>query len=186
MRLGEEMHTGACQHHPAEEILLGYAAGSLNEAAALIVATHLTYCPRCRAQGMSRVAEAVGGARCWKQSSPCRCDRAPTPSLDKRPRAQSQRHSHDRRCGVAAACFGPVFAERRGRAEMAVVGTGHHVMPMMSSTDDTGAKVGFMKIGAETSVPHHGHTDTELTMVLRGGLHRRRAALFSRRRPMRR
>ncbi len=35
-------------HHPDEALLLEYAAGSLGEAKALLVATHLALCPACR------------------------------------------------------------------------------------------------------------------------------------------
>jgi putative transcriptional regulator len=46
-------------HHPPEELLLDYAAGSLHEPAALVVATHLALCPDCRRR--TRAFEAVGG-----------------------------------------------------------------------------------------------------------------------------
>ncbi|MGB8275812.1 MAG: anti-sigma factor, partial [Alphaproteobacteria bacterium] len=36
--------------HPPEDVLLSYAAGGLPEPVALLVATHLTLCPPCRAQ----------------------------------------------------------------------------------------------------------------------------------------
>ncbi len=48
-----------CHHHPHEDLLLSYASGALDEASSLIVATHLTACPQCRAD--VAVAEAVGG-----------------------------------------------------------------------------------------------------------------------------
>ena len=47
-------------HHPSEARLLEYAAGSLAEPIALLVATHLSLCPRCRIE--TRELEAVGGA----------------------------------------------------------------------------------------------------------------------------
>jgi putative transcriptional regulator len=47
-------------HHPPEELLAGHAAGTLPEAVALVVATHLGYCPQCR-QAMGDF-EALGGA----------------------------------------------------------------------------------------------------------------------------
>lgn len=50
----------APNHHPDPEALLAYAAGSLGEANAVLVATHLALCPRCRAE-VARL-EAVGGA----------------------------------------------------------------------------------------------------------------------------
>jgi len=36
------------QFHPPDELLLGYAAGSLSEPWSVLVATHLTLCPDCR------------------------------------------------------------------------------------------------------------------------------------------
>ncbi|MEM6730187.1 MAG: ChrR family anti-sigma-E factor [Myxococcota bacterium] len=47
------------QHHLPDDLLMAYAAGTTNEAQSLLVATHLTYCPRCR----ERVAEfeTLGG-----------------------------------------------------------------------------------------------------------------------------
>jgi putative transcriptional regulator len=47
-------------HHPSDELLLSYAAGATDEAASLVVATHLALCPLCR-RTVSK-AEAVGGA----------------------------------------------------------------------------------------------------------------------------
>lgn len=47
-------------HHPADELLLSYAAGATDEAVSLLVATHLALCPQCR-HGVAD-AEALGGA----------------------------------------------------------------------------------------------------------------------------
>lgn len=47
-------------HHVPEEILASYAAGASDEAEALLVATHLALCPRCRA--LCGSLDALGGA----------------------------------------------------------------------------------------------------------------------------
>ncbi|MCP1335715.1 ChrR family anti-sigma-E factor [Futiania mangrovi] len=47
-------------HHPGEDLLLEYAAGSMPEPLALLVATHLTLCPACRAEAAR--LETLGGA----------------------------------------------------------------------------------------------------------------------------
>src|SRR5512146_1415316 len=47
-------------HHPPDELLLEYAAGASDEAAALVLATHLALCPLCRRTVAE--AEAVGGS----------------------------------------------------------------------------------------------------------------------------
>ncbi len=51
--------SGLPMHHPSDEMLLEYAAGSMAEPLAVLVATHMALCPLCR----DRVAafEAVGG-----------------------------------------------------------------------------------------------------------------------------
>ena len=48
------------QHHPSDETLAAFAAGTLDEARALVVATHVALCPHCR--GAVQMMEAVGGA----------------------------------------------------------------------------------------------------------------------------
>jgi putative transcriptional regulator len=47
------------RHHPSDATVTAYAAGSLPEGLALVVATHLTACPACRRLGST--AESIGG-----------------------------------------------------------------------------------------------------------------------------
>ncbi len=49
------------QHHTPEHVLVAYAAGSLDDAETLFVATHLTLCPVCRAlvQGYDALGAAL-------------------------------------------------------------------------------------------------------------------------------
>lgn len=47
-------------HHPPHDILTAYTAGGLDEAEDVLVATHLTLCPACRAECAD--LEALGGA----------------------------------------------------------------------------------------------------------------------------
>lgn len=48
------------RHHLDEATLLSYAAGSLSQGMALVVACHLSMCPQCRER--ASVQEAVGGS----------------------------------------------------------------------------------------------------------------------------
>jgi putative transcriptional regulator len=50
----------AITHHPEQDLLVAYAAGTLNDALNLILASHLHFCGRCRAD--VAFAEQVGGA----------------------------------------------------------------------------------------------------------------------------
>ncbi len=45
--------------HVSNDILVGYSAGTLDEASSLLVATHLALCPNCRAR--NRSANSLGG-----------------------------------------------------------------------------------------------------------------------------
>ena len=47
-------------HHAPDELLIAYAAGVLGASESLLIASHLTLCPRCRA--LVAEAEAVGAA----------------------------------------------------------------------------------------------------------------------------
>lgn len=57
---GGDMWTAGPSHHLSDDMLLDYAAGSLDEATGLIVATHLTYCAACRKRAAR--LDALGGA----------------------------------------------------------------------------------------------------------------------------
>ena len=46
-------------HHLDHSTILAYAAGTLDESIGLVVASHLAWCPQCRAA--VRAAEALGG-----------------------------------------------------------------------------------------------------------------------------
>jgi putative transcriptional regulator len=47
-------------HHPNDELLLAYAAGTADEALSLVVATHMSYCAVCRLRG--KKLDSLGGA----------------------------------------------------------------------------------------------------------------------------
>lgn len=55
------------QHHPDEALLIEYANGSLGEAKALLVATHLALCPACRT--VVKVGEAAGAALAFESTA---------------------------------------------------------------------------------------------------------------------
>ncbi|SOD90317.1 ChrR family anti-sigma-E factor [Caenispirillum bisanense] len=48
------------KHHPGDDLLVAYAAGSLDEGLSLMVATHLALCPACRTKVTA--AESMGAA----------------------------------------------------------------------------------------------------------------------------
>jgi len=54
------MNAMTIQHHLTDELLMGYAAGTLPEAFNLVVATHLSLCDECRAR--AEAFDALGGS----------------------------------------------------------------------------------------------------------------------------
>jgi putative transcriptional regulator len=149
------------RHHPEQAMLLDYASGAADEGVSLIVATHLCFCPSCRAA--VALAESVGGAM-LDDAAPMRGDAlanalarldnaAPEPkaeiSRDGTPSPLRQVLGGDL-SGVCWRAMGPklAFANlfRRGQTKVRLL----KGMP-----------------GADTG--NHGHHAFEYTLVLQGG-----------------
>ncbi|MEL6235370.1 MAG: ChrR family anti-sigma-E factor [Pseudomonadota bacterium] len=56
------------EYHPTDDMILGYASGSLSEGLSLLMASHLTYCAECR-QRVEKL-ESLGGAMLSAMSVP--------------------------------------------------------------------------------------------------------------------
>jgi putative transcriptional regulator len=149
--------------HPSEELLLDHASGALPEAAALLVATHLALCPKCRA-GLAALEHA--GAELFELAEAPPLDpgllertlarlaeAAPEPQPAPRASGWPPRPLRDylsggfdelpwrRRLSGVYSC--PVPGVGRGKAEM-------------------------LRIEPGRSVPHHTHRGVEMTLVLDG------------------
>jgi putative transcriptional regulator len=152
----------SAQLHPADDMLLAYAAGSLDEASSLLVATHATFCPQCRRQ----IAEAEGvGGSLLQNLPPDRLDESaltallgrldqpaiaaqPAPALPGMPaplRAYVKRRRHE----VAWRWLAPGIRQTLVlRAE--------------------GLRVRMLKIAPGKPLPHHAHGGIEYTLVIEG------------------
>lgn len=162
------------RHHIPDDLLVGYAAGTLSEAVSLLVASHLALCPDCR----SRCArlESIGGAVLESVTPAAVSPDAlstmlamldtPAPPPPPRP--------------VLPAAFadlnlpGPLrdYVARSGQTDWdtLVPGTLHQVtLPV--SINDTPVRLTRMRGGFK--VPQHTHTGRELNLVLTGGFHDR-------------
>jgi putative transcriptional regulator len=151
-------------HHPSEATLIAYAAGQLDEPAALVVATHLALCPHCTRQ--VRLAEAVGGALLEElpeaEMAPdalagllARLDEpAPPPTAAPPP--------------PAAADLPPLPALRRHRiGNWRWVAPGVHQIVVIPPGPRHGG-LRLLRVAAGTALPEHGHEGAEVTCVLRG------------------
>ncbi len=158
--------------HPDREMLLDYADGSLGEPAALVVATHLAFCPGCRQQVAD--LEAIGGAFLEGEE--------PFPV------------SADCLLGVLARLDEPIGAA----AQPALLSWGGDLAylpeplrsyvgaplsalpwhPLSEGIEEIDLGVGrppvrtcLIRVAAGTVMPRHGHLGLELNLVLAGGYH---------------
>ncbi len=163
-------------HHPDREMLLDYADGSLGEPAALVVATHLAFCPGCRQQVAD--LEAIGGAF-LEEEEPFPVSADCLPGLLAR---------LDEPAGAAAAPL-PGAARRSEAADLtylpeplrSYIGMPLSALPwqpLLEGIDEVDLGVGrppmrtrLIRVAAGTVFPRHGHTGMELNLVLAGGYH---------------
>ncbi|MEL6684020.1 MAG: ChrR family anti-sigma-E factor [Pseudomonadota bacterium] len=153
------------KHHLTEELLMGYAAGTLPEAFNLVVATHISMCDTCRAALAEY--EAVGG-EVMLDADPV--DMAEDALMATLARIESG-------TGIAPAAPkrrvdsifpGPLQDYVSGDIDSLKwrkVGGGVSQLVLKTSKD---ASVRLLRIPAGTAVPDHGHHGTELTLVLQG------------------
>ncbi|MEO0356916.1 MAG: ChrR family anti-sigma-E factor [Pseudomonadota bacterium] len=156
------------KHHLTEELLIGYAAGTLPEAFSLVVATHLSMCDACRAAANAH--EEVGGALLDRDTHVAMSDGALQATLQ-----LIQNTPRDPKDAIKAKIVHPsgVFPtplqDYVGGDLDAVkwrpigLGVRQAVLPT-----GKGATVRLLHIPAGSAVPDHGHNGTELTLVLQG------------------
>jgi putative transcriptional regulator len=155
------------RHHPSEELLFAYASGAADEAAGLIVATHLAYCAACRTQ--SQKMEALGGSLLQELSPVSMAGGALDAALAKldeiKPFERPARAaSKDGTPAVLRSYLGGDLANVRWRQ----VGPRLAYVPLFRR-GGVAARLLRGAPGAETGA--HRHAGLEYTLVLKGGFH---------------
>ena len=155
--------TDPIRHHLSEGLLTAYAAGTLSEAFALVVATHVTMCDECRAR--LGALEALGGAVMEADSVPmdegsleavlARLDAAPAA----RPAAAAPRR------GVLPVPLADYVGGDLEAVRWKPLGMGVRQAILPTAR---GASARLLYIPGGQAVPDHGHRGTELTLVLQG------------------
>ena len=155
-------------HHPEEAVLLDYAAGSLDPSFELIVATHLSLCPRCR-RIVGDIERAAGAA--IEHLPP---QDIPSGVLD----TLLNRLNDEPQIGVEVT---PAPLTPPSRLPMPLrdflagdlehlnwhgVG-GVEIHPIKKT--DTGTRTYLMRIAGGARMPKHTHAGMEMTLVLEGG-----------------
>ena len=150
----------AITHHIPDAMLAAYAAGTLEQPFALVVAAHVSVCPECRVALLAHHAaggaamEALDGvavSRDMKAHLLARLDRPHKPEPVQR---------------GAGIYPGPVMAALKGRApRWKSLGRGLRQDILMAGKSGS---VRLLYIPPGQAVPDHGHNGAELTLVLQG------------------
>jgi putative transcriptional regulator len=142
--------------HPSEATLAAYAAGTLADALALVLATHLAQCPDC--QGSLSVLEATGGALLEAI--------APVPlASDALERVLSRTEEPPPPMPPMLNPDLPAPLNRVALGRWWPIGPGMRYRPLRTRGAVWG---GLVLAQPNRSLPRHGHTGLELTCILAG------------------
>ena len=149
------------KHHLSDQLLMGYAAGTLPEAFSLVVATHISMCDDCRAR--AETYEAIGGAVLETDLAPMSEEsletcfaRLGTPDAPVRVAP---------RRGILPAPLADYVGGDLSAVKWKPLGMGVRQAILRTGK---GASARLLYIPAGQSVPDHGHRGLELTLVLQG------------------
>lgn len=155
-------------HHIDDATLMSYAAGSLPEALAAVVSTHLAMCPHCRREfaTMQRI-----GVSMFNSLAPAPVDRtAPVLQLrameaDVAPAAKREAVADEQ--GDVPAPLRHLVGTRLSDIAWKRLGPGVWHFPLPVSSAASG-DLRLLKVAPGRAVPEHGHGGAELTLLLQG------------------
>lgn len=164
--------------HLSDDLLLGYSAGSLDEASSLLVASHLALCPHCRARNAS--LDSLGGY--MLDALP----EAPVPpvmmsSVLARIRCESEVAGPSTRSQSVANFLipEPLRSYVGGDVDdLNWIRMAPRVQQIQINTPNSRSQARLLRFQSGTSVPAHGHRGRELTLVLTGSLCDRDTILY--------
>ena len=155
------------QHHPSDELLTAFAAGTLDQGQHVAIATHVVRCPHCR--GWMHSMEHVGG-KVLADLSPTAMSRDAFSRIEARlnepvqaakPAAMSVPAALDDIAGL------PAFVRRYPAGPWKWIAPRVHLRPIrLPHANNT--RVFLLKSGPGTKMLEHTHTGIEMTCVLSG------------------
>ncbi|HLH95666.1 MAG TPA: ChrR family anti-sigma-E factor [Xanthobacteraceae bacterium] len=154
------------KHHPSDEMLAAFAAGTLDHGQHIAIATHLVACERCR--NFARSVEQVGGAILVGLQPTAISDRALAA-------VEARLGEPERVCAPEvvptlreAEIPGlPKFLRRYRFGAWKWIAPAVHLRPIaLPCASDS--RVFLLKAGPGTKMLRHTHTGTEMTCVLTG------------------
>lgn len=152
-------------HHPSEPMLLRCAAGRLPFGQALVVATHLPFCPECQAN--IRLAETVGGALLASLPPTDLTADALTRTLARLEMPETAPPAME---SVALAAGVPLPAALRGMVRPAWrwIAPGLSRITIDPPPGVTDQRICLLRVGPGRRLPDHRHHGWEVACVLAG------------------
>ena len=153
-------------HHADDSTLLSYAAGALPESFSLVLAAHLEQCERCRQR--LHEAEDVGGALLDDADAMPVADNSiehvwaaiesgePAPEPEPRPAVSG-----------LPAVLGRHLPEGLGSIRWRTVAPGIRQF-ILKDVESGHGTARLLSIAPGTTIPHHTHGGSELTLILKG------------------
>ena len=155
-------------HHIADDLLMSYAAGDLDEAFSLVVATHLALCAECRT-ALRRV-EALGGAL-LEEIAPVEIGAGALGAVMARlGEVEPVEAAPVRHFDPAIVFPEPLRSYAKGDLDSLKwrsLGRGAYHIPLIKGK----SMARLLRIPAGRPVPDHSHGGRELTLVLKGQFH---------------
>jgi putative transcriptional regulator len=157
-------------HHLDDATLVRYAAGNLDDAFSMLVASHLAMCPKCRSA--LRDAEMVGGALLDESAVEPMSGGAFELVMEKLENGQAEMITVPEGAESDPAADVPKPLQRYVGPRLDAIkwrtiapGVRKHDLP----TDKRdGSKLYMLNIASGMAVPEHGHGGAELTLILSG------------------
>ncbi len=147
-------------HHPADEDLLSCSAGSMPEALAAVMAGHISLCERCRKE--LAIMEVIGASLLENMDpSPLTRSFVGVPPKTE-PRNVSKSLSGDVPLPLRK-YIGPSLSHVPWK--WVAPGIWQHRLP---SSERSKGFLRLIKVSPGLTLPDHGHTGSELTLVLQG------------------
>jgi putative transcriptional regulator len=159
----------AITHHPAPESLMSCSAGSMPEAFAAVMASHIAMCPGCRKE--LSMMEQIGAVLLEAMTpTAIACEAEVTSMRDLQERDELQPRSD----GDVPAPLVRTLGTSLDRVPWKRAGRGiwQHRIALSHEGSST---LRLIKVAAGLSLPEHGHRGSELTLVLRGAFRDARA-----------
>ncbi|MEJ8822756.1 ChrR family anti-sigma-E factor [Variovorax humicola] len=163
------------QHHPADDLLLAMAAGSLPGGPSLVVATHVEACAQCRSR--LQLLEAAGAVVLEDLAPETLSPQALTRTLaaiDALPPEATPARPVAHLPAPPEGMVWPRALQACTATRWRWLGPGMR-WSRVALPADPQAKLFLLRIGAGMKLARHTHSDTELTQVLHGSFHDGRA-----------